>query len=347
MYVVVGPVPESEDPEVPSGSEDDAEFGGYIDTEYVLIDGEKIPFCFNPNEFIGEKLTGDDTVVNDNNKKIKKKINGQEVVCVNLPVFREAFKAGYYPKDDNLREWYKYTGSDNYYSDWIVTLCKAKRVGEEEINIIPPVITPAIYSYAFEDTKNGDYDMNDVVLKVQRNSDDATKIDVWLVAAGATLDLKINLYQYDETKADNNYYGAFVKTLTYKGKEEIHEMWSVDAGTMVNTGAGANTAPIRIDQLSIADYDPAKLRFSIISDSQGEIFLAGSGQAPFGVIIPMDWQWPKERVRVTTAYNQENASDQDEANKDQSFKKFAAEAGKAELWYKYPTGSVMIKAFDE
>ena len=116
---------------------------------------------------------------------------------------------------------------------------------------------------------------------------------------------------------------------------------------MVNTGAGANTAPIRIDQLSIADYDPAKLRFSIISDSQGEIFLAGSGQAPFGVIIPMDWQWPKERVRVTTAYNQENASDQDEANKDQSFKKFAAEAGKAELWYKYPTGSVMIKAFDE
>ena len=347
MYVVVGPVPEPEEPEVPSGSEDDAEFGGYIDTEYVLIDGEKIPFCFNPNEFIGEKLTGDDTVVNDNNKKIKKKINGQEVVCVNLPVFREAFKAGYYPKDDNLREWYKYTGSDNYYSDWIVTLCKAKRVGEEEINIIPPVITPAIYSYAFEDTRNGDYDMNDVVLKVQRNSDDATKIDVWLVAAGATLDLKINLYQYDETKADKNYYGAFVKTLTYKGKEEIHEMWSVDAGTMVNTGAGANTAPIRIDQLSIADYDPAKLRFSIISDSQGEIFLAGSGQAPFGVIIPMDWQWPKERVRVTTAYNQENASDQDEANKDQSFKKFAAEAGKAELWYKYPTGSVMIKAFDE
>jgi hypothetical protein len=347
MYVVVGPVPEPEEPEVPSGSEDDAEFGGYIDTEYVLIDGEKIPFCFNPNEFIGEKLTGDDTVVNDNNKKIKKKINGQEVVCVNLPVFREAFKAGYYPKDDNLREWYKYTGSDNYYSDWIVTLCKAKRVGEEEINIIPPVITPAIYSYAFEDTKNGDYDMNDVVLKVQRNSDDATKIDVWLVAAGATLDLKINLYQYDETKADKNYYGAFVKTLTYKGKEEIHEMWSIDAGTMVNTGAGANTAPIRIDQLSIADYDPAKLRFSIISDSQGEIFLAGSGQAPFGVIIPMDWQWPKERVRVTTAYNQENASDQDEANKDQSFKKFAAEAGKAELWYKYPTGSVMIKAFDE
>lgn len=315
--------------------------------KFIKVDGKKIPFCYNPNEFIGSKLTDQNSVINDNNKKIKKIYNGQEVVCVNLPLFKAAFDAGYFPKDDDLREWYSYDGSDNYYSDWIVTLCKAKRVGEEEINIIPPVITPAIYSYAFEDTRNGDYDMNDVVLKVQRNSDDATKIDVWLVAAGATLDLKINLYQYDETKADKNYYGAFVKTLTYKGKEEIHEMWSIDAGTMVNTGAGANTAPIRIDQLSIADYDPAKLRFSIISDSQGEIFLAGSGQAPFGVIIPMDWQWPKERVRVTTAYNQENASDQDEANKDQSFKKFAAEAGKAELWYKYPTGSVMIKAFDE
>ena len=317
----------------------------YYESDYILIDGDKkIQFFIeNRDQYVGSKLTSDASIAVQANMWITK--DGKK--CLNLPKFKEAYEAGYHPTDDNLNNWYRFDGSDNYYSDWIVTLCKAKRVGEEEINIIPPVITPAIYSYAFEDTKNGDYDMNDVVLKVQRNSDDATKIDVWLVAAGATLDLKINLYQYDETKADNNYYGAFVKTLTYKGKEEIHEMWSVDAGTMVNTGAGANTAPIRIDQLSIADYDPAKLRFSIISDSQGEIFLAGSGQAPFGVIIPMDWQWPKERVRVTTAYNQENASDQDEANKDQSFKKFAAEAGKAELWYKYPTGSVMIKAFDE
>jgi hypothetical protein len=194
-----------------------------------------------------------------------------------------------------------------------------------------------IYSYAFEDTHMGDYDMNDVVLKVQEN-EDGEHIDIKLVAAGATLDLNIRLYDYDES--GENGYGENYTTLSYNGETEIHKMWGVDAGTMVNTGAGATANPIMI-QIAKTGYDPSKLRLAIYSASQGEMRLAGSGQAPYGVVIPADWAWPKERVRITTAYNQENASDQDEANKDQSFKKFATEVGKAELWYNYPTSSVM------
>ena len=38
------------------------------------------------------------------------------------------------------------------------------------------------------------------------------------------------------------------------------------------------------------------------SEAQGEMRLAGSGQAPYGVVIPADWQWPKERVVVSDAY---------------------------------------------
>ena len=311
--------------------------------KFIKVDGKKIPFCYNPNEFIGSKLTDQNSVINDNNKKIKKTYNGQEVVCVNLPVFKAAFDAGYFPKDDDLREWYKYTGSDNYYSDWIVTLCKAKRVGEEEINIIPPVITPAIYSYAFEDTKNGDYDMNDVVLKCQEN-EDGENIDVWLVAAGATLDLEINLYEYDETNVNGEhpYYGNFVRTLEYNGKTEIHDMWEIDRGTMVNTNAGANKAPIRIAQLPKSEgYEADKLRFTIKS-VVWEVFLSGSGQAPYGVVIPFDWKWPTERTRITNAYNETNTT---EAETDQSFAKFASQAGAAEKWYEYPTTKVMIKNF--
>lgn len=213
--------------------------------------------------------------------------------------------------------------------------------GKEKQKVYP------IYSYAFEDTMKGDYDMNDVVLKVQRNSADSSKVDVWLVAAGATLDLTIKLYQYDATNVEGNYYGQFVKTLTYNNETEIHKMWDVDAGTMVNTGAGANTAPILIDQLSFADYDPATLRFSINSESQGEIKLAGSGKAPYGVVIPMDWKWPTERTRITNAYKEKNAADKAEGDKDQSFSTFASEFGKALDWFQYPTGNVMIKSFGE
>ena len=196
-----------------------------------------------------------------------------------------------------------------------------------------------IYSYAFEDTRKGDYDMNDVVLKVQRNSEDSTKVDIKLVAAGATLDLVIRLYEYDESASDK--YGQNYITLSYNNETEIHKMWGIDAGTMVNTGAGANKAAFVVQQVDYADYDPSKLRLAIYSESQGEMRLAGSGQAPFGVVIPADWQWPKERVRITSAYNQKNAADQTEDDKDQSFETFASEMGKAELWYNYPTGSVM------
>jgi hypothetical protein len=206
---------------------------------------------------------------------------------------------------------------------------------------VPPREEPNnIWSYAFEDTENGDYDMNDVVLKVQENGEN---IDVWLVAAGATLDLTINLYQYDANNESGNFYGDFVRTLELNGKTEIHKMWDIDAGTMVNTGAGANKKPIRIAQLPKSNYAADKLRFSIVS-SAWEVKLAGSGEAPYGVVIPMDWKWPKERVRITSAYNKTNAP---ETEADQSFSNFMSNAGHAELWYKYPTGSVMIKEFGE
>jgi hypothetical protein len=185
--------------------------------------------------------------------------------------------------------------------------------------------------------------MNDVVLKCQEN-EDGENIDVWLVAAGATLDLEINLYEYDETNVNGEhpYYGNFVRTLEYNGKTEIHDMWEIDRGTMVNTNAGANKAPIRIAQLPKSEgYEADKLRFTIKS-VVWEVFLSGSGQAPYGVVIPFDWKWPTERTRITNAYNETNTT---EAETDQSFAKFASQAGAAEKWYEYPTTKVMITNF--
>jgi hypothetical protein len=225
----------------------------------------------------------------------------------------------------------KWQGGDGYYSDWIVTLTEAKRAPKQETHAEQPHQNPAIFSYAFEDTHMGDYDMNDIVLKVQEN-EDGENIDIKLVAAGATLDLNIRLYTYDES--GENGYGDSYTTLSYNGETEIHKMLGVDAGTMVNTGAGANANPITI-QIPKSGNDPAKLRIAIYSVAQGEMRLAGSGQAPYGVVIPADWMWPRERVNVKNAYNYVKG------DVDTSFRNFAENAGQAEEWYNYPTGSVM------
>ncbi len=200
---------------------------------------------------------------------------------------------------------------------------------------------PQIFSYAFEDTKKGDYDMNDVVLKVSE-SEDKENFEIKLVAAGATLNLEIRLYDYSDGNYGNEY-----EVLSYNGKAEIHEMFGVEAGTMVNTGRGASVKDfpvITIAKGTRGNVDPSKLRLAIYSDSQGEMRLAGAGQAPFGVVIPADWKWPKERVCIKNAYNQTNATAEPEDDKDQSFEMYAKKENtteRAKNWYKYPTGSVM------
>ncbi len=201
----------------------------------------------------------------------------------------------------------------------------------------PVVETYPIYSYAFEDTKVGDYDMNDVVIKAQETEDG--KINLTLVAVGATLDLNIRLYPAGTLSGSEvaHYSGNF-SVLEYEGNTEVHAMLGVNKGTMTNTGAGATATPITI-QIDKGSYDPAHLPLAIYSESQGEMRLAGSGQAPFGIIIPINWKWPTERVNITSAYNYVNIEEGD----DQSFGTFANKAGEALNWYNYPTGSVMIK----
>ena len=195
-----------------------------------------------------------------------------------------------------------------------------------------------IYSYAFEDTKKGDYDMNDVVIKAQETKDG--KINLKLVAAGATLNLNIRLYPAPTSTPEGKaaVYSGDPTTLTYTRDgvecDEVHAMLGVAAGTMVNTGhAKADPITITIEKGS---YDPAHLPLAIYSAAQGEMRLAASGEAPFGVIVPEDWKWPTEYVNIATAYNNVETSEGD-----QSFGTYANQSGKALNWFKYPTGSVM------
>ena len=206
--------------------------------------------------------------------------------------------------------------------------------GGEEITVTPP--QKQIYSYAFEDSKKCDFDYNDVVLKVQENQA-GDSINLRLVAAGATLDLIIRLYNWDDN-ADHNY-GSLDRVLSHNGYTEVHDMLGVGPGLMVNThapsGKTATAKPITFT-IPKGNHKTEALRLEIYSVQQGPIRIAGAGESPLGVIIPEDWKWPEEFKNISSCYNEQNTTEGD-----QRFSQFFEHAESAEHWYKYPTQWVM------
>ncbi len=163
---------------------------------------------------------------------------------------------------------------------------------------------PAVYTYAFEDqTVNTDYDMNDVVLKVNYHVTeqgtganagkviyDKTKLDVKLVAAGATFNIKVKIGD----------------TYLFGGKE-IHDALNVDPGVMVNTG-GPQTANPAVEKNGISipagwngDFTKLPVSIEVLSTSTTYVF-PNTDLYPHAVMVPTDWAWPQERVNVQVAY---------------------------------------------
>ena len=109
-------------------------------------------------------------------------------------IIRELLSLGYLPYSDTLKDWIKLsTGSDGYYSDWIVTLTEAEQEDEPEwdIRIIAEDLnataqdTPA----AKDGFDESDWDFNDVVFDVKFTSE--TSANVKIVGAGGVLPLYV------------------------------------------------------------------------------------------------------------------------------------------------------------
>lgn len=223
------------------------------------------------------------------------------------------------------------------------------------IEIVPPTPIdedPLVYTYAFEDQTVGtDYDMNDVVLKVNykvANTDeetgeveyDETKLDVKLVAAGATFNIKVKIGD----------------TYLFDGKE-IHEALGAEAGQMVNTGNGKavtkNPASDEIDIPSGWDGDFTTLPVTIEVLSTGLTYSYPNTDAyPHAIMVPTDWAWPLERINVKEAYpGTSDATKVTISGVEYPANSFAAWGGTPaaerttvmEGWYNYPlSGKVMI-----
>ena len=193
---------------------------------------------------------------------------------------------------------------------------------------------PQVYTYAFEDTYMGDYDMNDCVLQVW---EDEENVYVKLCCTGAAANLHVYL-------GDQELFGG----------QEVHAALGGTQGKFINTGdASENNGGTNSDskferrtpttdplaKSSLGDLDIANADFWILGPS-GEIHVGDrthsaaawnsnfqpkwqQGNAPYAVVIPGEWKWPKEWTPVTDAYEE--------------FQGFAADKDANTEWYKNPT----------
>ena len=201
--------------------------------------------------------------------------------------------------------------------------------------------SPAVYTYAFEDRLDNytDYDLNDVVLKISHPYTiedgeyvyDTSKLNVALVAAGATFNIK-----------------AYIGDQVLFNDQEIHAALGVDEGVMVNTGTKANRngvtpATCQIDAPADWDGDFSNLDVKIYvmttTITPYYVNFLDEGTEPNAIMIPTDWRWPQERVKVVEAYPGTEDFDLVGGNPENSFAAWAATLSRTEAmesWFEYP-----------
>ena len=148
-----------------------------------------------------------------------------------------------------------------------------------------------VYTFCFEDRNLGDYDMNDVVIKAERLNISQVKYSV--VACGA----------YDELYL-RNINGQTLNTTT-----EIHSLFGVtNLSTFINTQS-KNYEPVSeivtVDpSFSFTDFSKQVYIYNKTQDY--DVKMSQKGEDPHGIMIPYDFEYPKEKVCIKDAYKQFN-----------------------------------------
>ena len=196
------------------------------------------------------------------------------------------------------------SGTDTDFNDIIIEV----EGGVEDITVIPN-LPQNFYTFCFEDTQLGDYDMNDVVIRATRIND--TKIEYSIVACGA----------FDKLLVKN------INGTIINGNTEIHQMFGAPDGTYINTVKGQTAYEPVTDQVTVSKS------FSFLDEStQPYIYdittgltvkLARVGEDPHGIMIPYEFKWPLEKVCIKNAY--------------QLFNNWGSNPVTSTDWYKFPT----------
>ena len=148
------------------------------------------------------------------------------------------------------------------------------------------------YTFCFEDTQKGDYDLNDVVIKAKRIND--TTVEYSIVACGA----------YDELFIKN------VNAGVIQDNVEIHSLFGVAQKQFVNTQNGAEKLAAITAQKTVSksfSFLDSNNQPYIYDKSTGlTIKLSTKGQDPHGIMIPFEFKYPTEKTCIKDAYKQFN-----------------------------------------
>ncbi len=176
------------------------------------------------------------------------------------------------------------SGTDKDFNDIILEV----EGGVEPIINIPD-IENNFYTFCFEDTELGDYDMNDIVIKARRLN--TTQVEYRIVACGA----------YDELKVMG------INGNIINGNTEVHRMFGLDGG-YINTSS-QNAEPV-VDVIKVDS------KFSFLNEgTQPYVYdittgktirLSKKGEDPHGIMIPYDFRYPKEKICIKNAYSKFN-----------------------------------------
>ena len=163
-----------------------------------------------------------------------------------------------------------------------------------ELVVDQPEVANAVYTMCFEDRPNSaDYDMNDVVLRCYRAGNE---LEVTLVAAGGNDDVYIYgtgiskfdgnevhaIFHATDVDANGNRFVNTVKNGTRRG--HISEWVTVPAGT------------------TIPQYLKGVYIINKTTGNQKIEYPKKVGEPPYAIIIPDEFQYPLENVRIDQAY---------------------------------------------
>ena len=173
-----------------------------------------------------------------------------------------------------------------------------------------------IYTFAFEDTKNGDFDLNDVVIQVYRGASWATGrgingLHIRLVALGAQDPIKAYFKDMETGEITPLFEGkelheAFgLEDMSFVNTESINYVFS-KAEKNNNTSNSLHTFVTSNDNRIIWENVTSQDIYIVNERTHQEVHTPRSqgwkGGAPYGICIPYAWAWPKEHVAITKAY---------------------------------------------
>ena len=178
------------------------------------------------------------------------------------------------------------SGTDTDFNDLIIEV----QGGVSELTYTPKLSVGQVYTFCFEDTDMGDYDLNDVVIKAKRIND--TQVQYELYACGA----------YDELYV-KNVDSAWENT-------EIHALFGKEPKTYINTESSEKKVTTKTITKAVSNtftFLDKNCQPYIYDKTSGKtIKLSEKGQDPHGIMIPSNFKYPLEKVCIKDAYKEFN-----------------------------------------